>query len=127
MEYANPQRLHVRAKAVNAALSGDPERLVPAIATELRDEIAAARKVTDYGDGTFLWYVQFHWPTTQARQSAIAGRLKALDAKTAWLKQADLPDAVQAAAAKVKFVGEVAMPTKAPVAEAAEVQGKSLR
>lgn len=111
MEYPIPQRIHVRCAETDLPM---PE------------EIAAAVPVQDFGDGTQLWMLQYHWPTHEATQDAIKAALDACENK--W-ERLELPSsateiitgkdgkiqqqvvpmsslALKAVASKFRFVGE---------------------
>lgn len=76
MKYANPQRLHIRCA----------ERDLP-----LPVEIAAKVPAYDFGDGTQLWMIQFHWPTHDHLQDAIAASVAKLAKETAWTSRDAIP------------------------------------
>lgn len=101
-DYPNPQRVWHRC--------GERDGL-PDFSEVLRRETAAAVPVEDFGDGEFLWMVQFHWPTTPALQGAISAELEQLAAETKWDREALLSSAVEPIVGKDGKITIPAQPT----------------
>lgn len=80
--YPIPQRVWLRVAA---------DKGLPALSDALRREIAVAVPTHDFGDGTKLWMVQFHWPTHAHLQDAIAAALAKLPKATTLTKRDDIP------------------------------------
>lgn len=115
MNYPTPQRVWHRC--------GERDGL-PDFSETLRRETAAAVQVQDFGDDTFLWMIQFYWPTTTPQQDAIAAELEDLDPDTKWQRE-DLPSsAVEPIVGKD---GKIQIPTQATAMSVQSLKAQASR
>lgn len=126
-DYPVPQRVFHRCGEKLDEISEEKTGL-PDIVPPLFHQIAAAVKVHDYEDDTYLWIIQFHWPLTAATQKTIAGAIHSLNSSRKWRRNelpttiVDVPTvdadgnivvvqmSLKLAAARHRFVGEVVNP-----------------